>query len=163
MWFSKKKPTYTWESSFIIAAVTVFVGFIGSLFVDQGIWYQSLPKVAFLPPNWVFGPAWIFIYILVDWSAVIIANSKDKSKKTIALFMYGMNAMLNFMWSVFFFAIKDTRAAFMELILLWLTIVGMILLSARISKKAARLLLPYLAWVTFGGYLNYSYMVALAK
>ena len=158
--FFSKKPKYTWESSFMISAITVFVGFIGSLFIDLGKWYQNLPHIPLQPPNWVFGPVWTFIYILIAWSAVIVANSKSRTK-VVTLFLYGMNGMLNFLWTVFFFTVKDVRAAFLEISLLWVTIIGMIFFSARISKKAAILLIPYLVWVTFAAYLNYSYMTAM--
>ncbi len=157
--FFQKKPKYSTESIFMVVCSVFMVAFVGSMLTDIGVWYANLPKIQLQPPNWVFGPAWTLLFILIAWSAIIIANSKSSQKK-ITLFIFGVNGVLNVLWSYLFFTLKNIPKSFAEITLLLASILLMIYFSLKVSKKAAVLLVPYLLWVSFATYLTYSYWIA---
>lgn len=128
---------------------------IGSYFTFPAIgsWYQTLNKPVFSPPNWVFGPAWTILYILMGMSFYLIWISKKKGKKTAVKFFL-IQLALNASWSIVFFGLKNPPLAFANILLLWITILFTINYFYKISKKAAYLLYPYIAWVSFATALN---------
>lgn len=144
----------------IIALVlSGLAGVIGMLFASPAIatWYAMLAKPALNPPNWVFGPIWIVLYILMGLAAFLVWRQGLKSRDVkmalgIFIFQLGLNAF----WPVIFFGAHNPGIAFMEIISLWCAILAMVLAFREISRPAFYLLLPYLLWVTFAGYLNYS-------
>lgn len=138
--------------------VFLFVGGIGSLFTSNNTntdWYQSI-KPSLTPPNWVFPVVWNFLFLLISISLYFAwTNSKDKlDKKKVAL-VFGINFILNILWSVLFFGLKMLQLAFVEVIIFWFSILAMILITRKISKKSAWLLIPYLLWVAFASILTY--------
>ena len=135
------------------------VAFVGSLLTDMSTWYINLPKVPLQPPNWIFGPVWSGLFLLIAWAAVIIANSRHE-ERNLALYVFGINGVLNVLWSFLFFTLKDLQKSSFEIVIFWLSIVLMIALSSKISKKAAWLLAPYLIWVSFAMYLNFTFWIA---
>lgn len=144
-------------------AAAVFVclsaGFIGSFFTVGAIptWYATIQKPAFNPPSWVFGPVWTTLYVLMGISAYLIwMKGWDKKEVRIALFMFSLQLFLNVLWSVLFFGINRIFYAFIEIVFLWAAILATILLFNRISRNAALLLIPYILWVSFAAFLNYS-------
>ncbi|UCD03092.1 MAG: tryptophan-rich sensory protein [Candidatus Aenigmatarchaeota archaeon] len=145
----------------LVAAVVIcnLAGFAGSLFTTPNIatWYASINKPAFTPPNWVFGPVWTTLFILMGISLYLIwqkTNLNSQGKKAAGIF--GVQLFLNIMWSVLFFGLQNPMAAFAEIIILWAFIAATIWLFWRIDRKAAYLLIPYIAWVSFAAFLNYS-------
>ena len=134
-------------------------GFIGSLFTMPAIagWYSQLNKPSFNPPNWLFGPAWLTLYTLMGISAYLIwrRGIAKKEVKT-ALIIFGVQLILNSLWSIIFFGLKLPWLAFAEISLLWIFILLTILKFLKISQPAGLLLLPYLAWVSFASLLNFS-------
>ena len=145
---------------FIICLLIVFliVGGIGSLFTTKNVnsdWYQSI-QPAITPPNWVFPIAWNILFLLISFSLYFAwTSSKNKREKKKVAIVFGINFILNILWSVLFFGLKQTQIAFIEILLLWLSIFGAILITKKISKKSSWLLIPYLIWVTFASVLNY--------
>lgn len=144
-------------------AVCEMAGVIGSIFTASsvGVWYAALPKPALNPPSWVFGPVWTILYVLMGVALWLVWKNGDNNRKTrVALGVFFAQLVLNALWSVIFFGLHSLSGAFVELILLWLGIGITIILFARLSlpnsKLAAWLLIPYLAWVSFAGYLNFS-------
>ncbi len=137
-------------------------GIIGAIFSRESIptWYLTIAKPSFNPPNWIFGPVWITLYILMGISAYLVWTSvsekKDAAKKINALEIYGLQLALNMLWSIVFFGMRSPGLAFIEIVFLWLSIIATIVTFYRISKTAALLLVPYILWVSFAGYLNYS-------
>ena len=91
----------------------------------------------------------IAISLYFEW-----INSKRDQKKTIAI-VFGINFILNVLWSILFFGMRNPKAAFIEIIFLWISILSMILVSWKTSRKASLLLLPYLLWVSFAAILNF--------
>jgi benzodiazapine receptor len=133
-------------------------GFVGSLFTFASIptWYASLNKPWFNPPNWLFGPAWITLYTLMGISLFIVWRKGLNESTRLPLIVFGLQLFLNALWSILFFGLQMPLLAFIEIIALWAAIAFTIYKFYPISRKAAWLLVPYLAWVSFAALLNYS-------
>jgi tryptophan-rich sensory protein len=144
---------------FIIAIlICQLAGIIGSLFTTPSIptWYASLEKPSFAPPNWLFGPVWITLFTLMGISFYLVWNKGLKNKMIKkGLFIFGIQLFLNVLWSFLFFGLRSPLYGFIEIIVLWIAIGFTILKFYRISKNAALLLLPYIAWVSVAATLNY--------
>jgi len=139
--------------------MSLAAGAIGSAFTVTGInsWYQYLVKPSFNPPNWVFGPVWTTLYILMGISLYLIWKDglkKDFVKNSFLLFI--LNLVLNSFWSIAFFGMQNPALAFIVIILLWLVILGLIIRFYKINKLASYLLIPYILWVSFASVLNFS-------
>ena len=132
-------------------------GILGSFFTISSIptWYQTLNKPIFSPPNWIFGPVWTILYILMGISLYLVWISKSKLKQN-AVKLFLTQITLNALWSVIFFGLKNPILALLDIILLWATIFLTIKTFAKIKKLASNLLIPYLLWVTFATILNFS-------
>ncbi|OGE33683.1 TspO protein [Candidatus Daviesbacteria bacterium RIFCSPHIGHO2_02_FULL_36_13] len=127
-------------------------GVLGSFFTISSIptWYVTLNKPFFSPPNWVFGPVWTILYILMGYSLYLVW----KKKKVPSIFW--IQLILNASWSIIFFGMKSPSLALINIAVLWIAIVLTIKSFYKINKLAAYLLYPYLAWVSFASILNYS-------
>lgn len=135
-------------------------GAIGSLFTAPAIplWYASLTKPAFNPPSWIFAPVWTALFALMGIALWLILEKRPFVRKNMiwAVGVFILQLALNILWSYFFFGQNDPGAAFVEIIFLWLAIAATIVIFYRIRRPAAYLLIPYLLWVSFAGFLNYS-------
>lgn len=130
-------------------------GVLGSFFTISSIptWYVTLNKPAFSPPNWVFGPAWTILYILMGISLYLVWTSKGKLKQN-ALNLFFVQLGLNVLWSIIFFGMRNPTLALIDIIALWVLIFLTIKSFTKISKLAGNLLIPYLLWVSFASVLN---------
>ena len=151
---SKRESSYTnilQATGFVLLCQTA--GAIGSIFSFSAIenWYAYLNKPFFNPPNWIFGPVWTTLYILMGISAYLVW----KKRKGIP-FWFWIQLVLNALWSILFFGLQSPILAFVGVIFLWLSIFLTITSFYRIHKTAAYLLVPYLLWVTFASLLNAS-------
>ena len=136
-------------------AITVTVLGVGGLMTDVGPWYKSLRKPSWNPPNWAFGPAWTVILGLAAWAGVLgWEHAGGASERIRVLALFGVNIVLHMAWSPLFFNLQRPDWALAELPFLWLSIVALMIGLAPLSALAAWLLLPYLLWVTFAGWLN---------
>src|SRR3989339_1021525 len=143
----------------IAIVVSELAGIIGSVFTTQSIsgWYADIVKPALNPPAWVFGPVWTTLFVLMGISAFLIwEKGLGRRDVKIALGIFIGQLVLNTLWSIIFFGLHSPGGAFIEIILLWFAIVTTIIVFAQISKVAAWLLGPYILWVSFAGYLNFS-------
>jgi benzodiazapine receptor len=123
-------------------------------------WYAGLNKPFFNPPNWIFGPVWTTLYILMGISLYLVwINPPAKKNPHRAEMLFGIQLFLNILWSVIFFGLKNPLAAFLEIILLWVAILLTWQKFKEISRKAAWLLVPYIAWVSFAGILNLAIVI----
>lgn len=141
----------------IAIAVSQFAGIIGSLFTMSAIpnWYTTIEKPVLNPPSWIFGPVWVTLYILMGVSAFLVWREGWKKKEVkIALSIFGVQLFLNALWSVIFFGLQSPAWAFLNIVLLWITIVWTMVVFFKISKLATYLLVPYILWVSFASYLN---------
>ena len=134
-------------------------GLIGSLFTAPSIpvWYASLEKPFFTPPSSVFAPVWILLYFLMGISLYLVIRKgfSDKGAKT-AIIVFIIQLVLNALWSILFFGMKNPAVGFLDIILLWLAILVTIIFFFKISKISAMLLIPYILWVSFAAVLNFS-------
>lgn len=134
-------------------------GFLGSIFTTPAIpgWYAKLVKPGFTPPNWVFSPVWISLYVLMGISAFLIwRKGFDNKAIKVALGIFVAQLVINSLWSLMFFGLKSPLAGFITIIILWTLIVLTISHFYRISTIAGVLLIPYFLWVSFASVLNFS-------
>jgi len=137
-------------------------GLIGSLFTITAIptWYATLEKPPFTPPNWLFAPAWITLYLLMGISAFIIWRRGLESRRIkVALLVFLIQLDLNALWSVAFFGFQSPLYGVIVIVALWIAILFTILHFFKISTAAGALLLPYILWVSFATALNVSIWV----
>ena len=118
------------------------------------IWYMGINKPFFNPPNYLFGPVWTMLYILMGISFYRILQSQDSDIKTKAVMIFCVQMFLNFCWSFLFFKFQLLGISFVEIILMWISIATMIYTFSKIDKTAAYLQIPYLLWVSFASVLN---------
>lgn len=145
----------------LIIAVLIceIIGMIGSLFTIPAIagWYAYLVKPELAPPNWIFGPVWTLLFMLMGIAMyLVLKKGLERRDIKIALCVFACQLLLNSLWSVIFFGLRRPGVAFIEIIFLWIAILTTIIIFAKISKSAAWLLTPYILWVTFAAYLNYA-------
>ncbi len=145
--------------AFIVAlALPQIAGGIGALFTFAAIptWYATLAKPELAPPNWIFGPVWTTLFILMGIAAFIVwKKGWERPEVQVALSAFGFQLVLNTFWSILFFGLQSPGLALFEIVLLWSAIVANIVAFWRVSRIAGLLLLPYIAWVSFASYLNY--------
>ena len=142
---------------FISIVACQCAGLIGSAFTTPAIptWYAALEKPPFTPPNWLFAPAWITLYLLMGISASIVwRRGLDDTRIKTALITFLVQLVLNASWSVVFFGLESPLYGVIVIVALWIAIVLTIIKFFRISTLAGALLLPYIAWVTFAATLN---------
>jgi translocator protein len=124
----------------------------GAIFTP-GAWYEGLKKPWWRPPNWLFGPAWGLLFIMIALSGWFVWREAGFGWP---IAIYGVQLVLNFLWSAFFFGARRPDWALYDLMALWLSILACIVVFAPISATAAWLMAPYLAWVSFAGWLNFT-------
>ncbi|MES2567873.1 MAG: TspO/MBR family protein [Bacteroidota bacterium] len=134
----------------------LLVGAVGGFATTSSIqdWYLGLNKPTFNPPNYLFGPVWTTLYILmgISFYLIIEAPASQIRKKAVGIFI--IQLFLNFWWSFIFFKYHLLGLALVEIITMWLTIAAMIYVFQKINKTAAYLQIPYLLWVSFASVLN---------
>jgi len=134
-------------------------GVIGSLFTRSSIptWYATIEKPSFTPPNWVFTPVWITLFGLMGISLFIIWRRGLAEKKIgKALGIFGVQLILNILWSALFFGLRSPLAGLIDIAVLWIAIALTCFYFYMISKAAGVLLAPYLVWASFAVVLNAS-------
>jgi len=136
--------------------LTVVLGGVGGLVTSPEIptWYAGLIKPSFNPPNWLFGPVWTTLYILMGISCYLVWKQPASAARNKALYLFIVQFALNFCWSFIFFGMHETGWALAEMMVLWIAILITIFAFARFSKTAAWLLVPYISWVSFAMLLN---------
>lgn len=137
-------------------AIPLAVGAASAFLSSGGMrTFATLNKPPLSPPGWLFPVVWTILYVLMGIASYLVYTSNAEEEQVAkALTVYGYQLVVNFLWSIFFFDFGWYLFSFFWLILLWLLIFWTIRLFGSISKMAAYLLIPYLVWVTFAGYLN---------
>lgn len=138
----------------VCVAICFGAAALGALFTP-GTWYQQLVKPPLTPPNWVFGPVWTTLYLLMAvaaWRVWSVAGTWPRGGRPLGWF--GVQLALNALWSALFFGLQAPLVALVEIVLLWGAIAVTIGAFARVSRVASVLLVPYIAWVTVALYLN---------
>ena len=138
-------------------AIPLAVGGVSAWLSREGMGtFEALNKPPLSPPGWLFPVVWTLLFVLMGLSSYLVLKSAQP-RQTIdrALWLYGIQLCVNFFWPIFFFNLSLYLFSFLWLILLWLLILATIIRFYRISQAAGYLMLPYLLWVTFAGYLNF--------
>ena len=144
------------KALFVAIVIPLLVGALAAfLTADSMTAFMQLNKPPLSPPGFLFPIVWTILYTLMGIASYPVYSSNAKQEDiNDALTVYGLQLVVNFFWSIIFFNLEWYLFAFFWLLLLWVLILYTILLFYRISKPAAYLLIPYLIWVTFAGYLN---------
>jgi benzodiazapine receptor len=127
-------------------AVCILIGFLGSFATRGSVtsWYADLSRPSFTPPDWTFGVVWPILYMMMGISAFMIWNMGfDKTEVKVALVIFGLQLVLNGLWTPIFFGLHLIGLALVEIIVMWAAILLTIISFWKISKPAALLLLPY--------------------
>jgi benzodiazapine receptor len=132
-------------------------GIVGSFFTRTSVssWYVSIKKPFFNPPDAVFGPVWIVLYLLMGFSLFLVwRKGLDTGQNKYAFYVFLFHLLINSLWSFAFFGCRSPLAGFIVIIILWLAILYVITNFLKISRTASMLLIPYMLWVSFAVVLN---------
>lgn len=146
-----------WLKLVVSIAVPLIAGFLGSFFTTSSIpnWYAALNKPSFNPPNWLFGPVWTLLFVLMGIALYLVwVKGWEKKIVKIAVSFFSAQMFLNMLWSFLFFYQHQPLYAFIEIIFLWAAILGTIITFYKVDKRTLYLLLPYILWVSFAAFLN---------
>lgn len=140
----------------LISIIPLGVGALAGIATASGIkiWYQYLEKPVFNPPNWLFGPVWTVLYLLMGITIYRILIKPPSAERSRAALIFWIQLTLNGIWSFIFFSAQQLGWAFVEILLIWIAIIWMIRATRRVDKVAATLQIPYLLWVSFATVLN---------
>lgn len=140
-------------------ALSYGVSAIGALVMKKrgpadGLWYRSLPKPSYQPPSWIFGPVWTVLYGAIAYSGYRIWRAPRSSERTRALALWSAQLALNGAWTPIFFGAHKPRIALVDIVALDATATAYAAAAAKIDKRAAVVVAPYLAWLAFATTLN---------
>jgi translocator protein len=141
--------------------IPLVLGAIAGRFTARAVpdWYASLNRPSFSPPNWIFGPVWTTLYILLGISLYLIWKQTPSKERNNALIIFSIQMFLNFIWSFVFFYFYQIGLALLVIGGLWISIIIMLIRFYKLKPSAAYLNLPYLLWVTFASALNAGYFI----
>lgn len=137
-------------------------GIVGSIFTYGAVseWYPTLIKPWWTPPNWLFAPVWITLFTLIGISLYIVWDKwLEKKEVKTAMYVFGVQLILNILWSVIFFGLKSPLFGFIEIVILWIAILVTMIKFYKISRASAYILVPYIIWVTIAAALNFSILI----
>lgn len=149
--------------AFVTALLASFgTGALGSAFtmkVVRGEWYSSL-KPEITPPSYVFPIVWNILFFLIALSIYFawISSVNRKERKSVAV-VFAVNLVLNALWSLLFFGLKNPGLAFVDIVLMIISTIFVIRVCEKINRFSAYLIIPYLVWISFASFLNYQFMV----
>ena len=155
---SDKIISPTWKLIFAIL-ICEGTGVISGLIANTGMnpWFGTLNKPSWNPPAYLFAPVWTMLYLLMGISLWLIWKSNTPApQKSNAIILFALQLFLNFWWSIIFFKFHSPALALADIILMLILILFTIISFSKISKPAAWLLVPYIAWVSFATILNYT-------
>lgn len=136
-------------------ALTFGAGYFGSTFPVDG-WYASLSKPAWNPPNWIFGPVWGVLYLLMAVSAWLVWRKVGLARAAVPLGLFAVQLMLNAAWSWIFFGRHEIGLALIEISTLWVAILCTTIAFWRVDPVSGYLMVPYVLWVGFASVLNFT-------
>lgn len=145
-------------TAIISIAIAQGAGLIGAVFTTSSVtsWYLTINKPFWNPPSWIFGPVWTLLYVFMGIAAYLVWQQRDLPGAKLALSVYALQLVLNTLWSILFFGLKNPGLALVEIIFLLVSIIITTVLFWRITPLAGALMIPYLVWVSFATYLNYT-------
>ncbi len=143
----------------VAVVVPLLAGGLGSIATVSSIptWYAQLNKPPWNPPDWLFGPVWTLLYILMGVAAWLVWRSGWQAQNVrLAMLSFAVQLVLNVLWSIIFFGLRSPGPALVEIVVLWLLILATTVQFFRLTSLAGYLMLPYLLWVSFASALNAS-------
>lgn len=140
-------------SGVVFLLLVAATGSSGAFFMP-GEWYESLRKPEWTPPNWLFGPAWTVLYVVVAAAGWLVWRARRRVD--LPLILWGLQLIANAAWSWLFFGLHRPGLAFLDIIVMLSLIVGFMDVARRSTAAAAWLFVPYALWVTFAGALNFT-------
>lgn len=144
-----------WKALIAALAAPLLIGAISALLTRESMRdFEALQKPPLTPPGWVFPVVWTILFLCMGIASYLASASGQRSRT--ALSVYAVQLAFNFLWPLLFFRFQLYLPAFIWLIMLWILILATLLLFRKISRAAGWLMLPYLLWVAFAGYLNYA-------
>ena len=148
--------TNKWKKLILCLAIPLATGGVATLLSLKGMQqYEQMRQAPFSPPGWVFPVVWTILYLMMGYASYrVLTSDEDVRQIHKALQVYGIQLALNFLWPLLFFGLEMYLTAFIVLLALWVAIFLTIRAFGDIDELAADLLLPYIVWVTFAGYLN---------
>lgn len=155
------KTSSDWLLLFSLILLSQLAGVIGSVFTFSAIpsWYVTLTLPAFAPPSWIFGPVWTTLYTVMGIALFMVMKKRgiepSRAKaRTWGIRLFFAQLVVNALWSVLFFGMRNPTAALVDIIVLDALVIAVVVLFARVSRTAMLLMLPYLGWILFATYLN---------
>ncbi len=139
---------------FVVFLLLTFLAAVFGAAFPPGDWYRSLIKPSWNPPNWIFGPVWTALYIMIAIAGWRIWRSSASSMRSRLLGLWSVQLVFNALWTPVFFGMQQLWLAFAVIAVLWLLIASFIFFAAGKDRIAAALFIPYLAWVGFAAVLN---------
>jgi tryptophan-rich sensory protein len=145
-----------WAGLGFAVIICMGVGLLGAIATRQALvdWYPTLHKPSWNPPEWLFGPVWTALYVMMAIAAWMVWQSRGRSHR-LALVLFAVQLACNAIWSPVFFAFHSPGLALIDIAALWIAIIGTIVVFNRSSRTAAILMMPYLGWVSFAASLNF--------
>lgn len=150
---SAPSKTYSILALVIFLLITFAAAAVGGLFMP-GEWYAELTKPSWNPPNWVFGPVWTTLYIMIATAGWLYWRTPSAASKLRGYGVYGLQLILNAAWTALFFGLHDPLLALIDISLLIVMIISTIMLFKSVNRVSAWLLVPYLTWVSYATSLN---------
>ena len=148
-------PAFARNPVVVAALAAIVVAGLGASATDIGPWYYALRKPSWQPPDWLFGPVWTLIYALTALAGIMAWRAAPAGRaRGRILVVFAANALLNVLWSELFFHFRRPDLALMETVVFWASIIVLMAAVWPLSRSAAWVLAPYLAWVTFASVLN---------
>jgi benzodiazapine receptor len=139
-------------------ALCLAVAGLGAFFTGSsvGTWYLTLRKPSWTPPNWVFAPVWTVLYCMIAISGWMVWRSSGLRSRAVPLVLFAVQLLLNLVWSYLFFGLRSPMLGALDITVLWLTIAAFAVVTWNLARPASLLFIPYLAWVTYAGALNWA-------
>jgi tryptophan-rich sensory protein len=149
-----------WLMLVLFLAAPQAAGLLGTLFTMPAIpaWYDGLVKPDFSPPNWVFGPVWTTLYLMMGIAAFLVWRKQAPATGR-ALGAFWIQLVLNALWSILFFGMRSPLLGLIDIVALWLAIVWTMIEFKKVSRPAFWLMVPYLLWVSFATALNLAILI----
>ena len=146
-----------WKKLIISILIPLAVGGLSALLTSGSMQdFAAINKPPLSPPAWLFPVVWTILFVLMGIASYLVLTSSKPYRAKTALTVYGIQLVFNFFWSIIFFNLEMYLFAFIWLVALWFLIILTTVLFYRISKPAGYLMIPYILWVTFAGYLNFA-------
>lgn len=147
-----------WIGLILFIFVCLGAGWLGAIATTPEIegWYKTIEKPSWRPPDYVFGPVWTTLYVMMGVAAWFVWKSGSANSAILPLAIFGIQLVLNVAWSWIFFGLHEIGWAFVEIVVLWLAIAATTAVFFRRSQLAGWLMVPYLGWVSFASVLNFA-------